>query len=95
MKKSTKELLIKGTFNKNDAEEILNNLFSSKIKYHTLSAFSHEERNAKKVSEHTKRKEELTKSLKNIMKELQKKLHNKEDVKIDCSVKLSFVKQKK
>ena len=93
MKNKDSQHLINGTFEKKDAIEILSNLFASKIKYHTLAAFSQEERNNSKISIHDKRKTELTKSLDKIMKSINKKSNQNSNVEIECLVKLKFIKK--
>lgn len=46
MKKNIDFKLVKGTFNPEEAKEVLFKLINSKIKFHQLNAFSLSERNA-------------------------------------------------
>lgn len=54
--------LLKGTFNGQDAKEILITLFNDKIQYHRLKNFSHEERFGKPDAHAVERIPELKKS---------------------------------
>lgn len=63
MNKAKKLTLIKGTFNEEDAKEILMNVFSAKIKFHELKNFSSQERFGKEDETAKKRIPDLKKSM--------------------------------
>ncbi|ULQ54296.1 hypothetical protein [Flavihumibacter fluvii] len=63
MNKAEKLILIKGTFNDEDAKEILMNIFSAKIHFHELKNFSSQERFGKEDETAKKRIPDLKRSI--------------------------------
>jgi hypothetical protein len=95
MSKKQTQTLIDGYFNKAEAKEILTNLFNSKIKFHTIAAFSLEERANSKAKEHNKRKKELSNSLELLLKSIQENSDKSTEIILDCQVKMSFKSKEK
>jgi hypothetical protein len=91
--KNTNELkLIDGQFSPEEAEEILMNIFLSKIHFHENKNFSSEERFGKKDLTALKRIPELQKNMDVISKLIADAKHNNETVKIIAEVKINFSK---
>ena len=65
-RKPKKLKLVAGTFSPDDAQEILLNLFSTKINFHQLKNFSSQERFGKDDSLAQKRIPQLTKSIETV-----------------------------
>ncbi|EIA07940.1 hypothetical protein [Flavobacterium frigoris] len=91
--KNTNELkLIDGQFSPDEAEEILMNIFFSKIHFHQNKNFSSEERFGEKDLAAVKRIPELQKSMDAISKLIVDAKHNNETVKIIAEVKINLSK---
>lgn len=86
MKKMT-EPLIKGTFTPDEAREILNTLFRSKIHMHGVSTFSSLIREGAEAPGHNERMEELKASIARINAYLSS-LKLTQELQIECEVKI-------
>lgn len=89
-----KEALIKGVFSPEQAKEVLTTLFRSKIQMHSLSSFSAMIRTGKDSTTDNSRKQELSESLDRLMTSIKNNADSELDVKLDCVVKMEFVKRK-
>lgn len=90
MPEMEKMSLIKGVFTSEEAKELLKNLYSTKIKFHELKNFSHQERFGT-TDEHTSRRIlELKEGVKklNILFEDPKLNHDK--IFINAEITISF-----
>lgn len=90
-----KQSLIKGTFEPQDAKEIVYALFSSKIKYHNLSAFSISIRTGKESPWDRNRMEELKTSLEYLNKAIEEAKLNDLQLVINCDVKIKLKSKSK
>ncbi|MFN5460596.1 MAG: hypothetical protein ACK5AY_11860 [Bacteroidota bacterium] len=93
MKNKDSQNLVKGRFSKNEAKEIISNLFASKIRFHTISAFGLEERASKKAEEHNKRKKQLNTSMNELLDSMNDKSAKEFEFEISCNLKLKPVKK--
>ncbi|MEZ4800961.1 MAG: hypothetical protein R2809_14545 [Flavobacteriales bacterium] len=84
------EPLIKGTFTPDEAREILNTLFRSKIHMHGVSTFSSLIREGTEAPEHNERMEELKSSISRINEYLSQ-LKLTQELKIECYVEINEV----
>jgi uncharacterized membrane protein YgaE (UPF0421/DUF939 family) len=80
--------LIQGDFNAENAKDLLANLYSSKIKYHSICALRHEEKFAEKSKFHSKRIHEL-KSERDLVLKFLSTLNTSTCLKIESSIQLS------
>ena len=95
MKSQSKLSLVKGSFTKEEALDVLMNLFSSKINFHSLKNFSSMERFGKEDSQAVKRIPELEES-KRIIAAMIKNLGDTEDeIEIQSDVIITLHKKKK
>lgn len=88
MKDKNKLTLIEGVFSKEEAREILMNIFSTKIKFHELKNFSSQERFGKDDDTALHRIPELKKCIHTI-EEIISKVENKKLI-INAEVTISF-----
>ncbi len=94
MKPLLEEHLIRGTFERERALEILSTLFTSKIQLHNVKTFNSFIRTGSESDEDNNRKTELKESL-NRLKELIEKLTDDAHlVQLDCQVKLTVIDKK-
>lgn len=86
-----KEALIKGAFTQEKAKEILNTLFRSKIKMHSLTAFSSLIKTGSESPEDNSRKKELTESLEKLITSIDEIADPDTVIKLNCEVKMHFI----
>lgn len=91
MKVTGKEALIKGSFSPEQAKEIVNTLFRSKIQMHSLSSFSSLIQTGRDSHPDVNRRKELTESLERIVKAINEMADSGMNVKLSCDVKMEFV----
>jgi hypothetical protein len=82
--------LIDGTFDYDDAREILLTLYQAKINFHKLKAWSKSERGEIGIDEHTARVLELEMARDQIKDKLKGKMDVNGKVKIKCAVSVEF-----
>jgi hypothetical protein len=82
--------LINGSFDLEDAYEILNNAYNAKINFHQLKAFSKRERGEAGADLHNARALELEMELSRVKELLTANYSNGKKVNITCSVSLEF-----
>lgn len=82
--------LIDGTFDYDDAREILLTLYQAKINFHKLKAWSKSERGDVGIDEHTARVLELEMARDRIKDVLKEKMDVNGKVKINCAVSVEF-----
>lgn len=80
--------LINGTFRPDDAKEILVEAFRSKIKFHSLAAFSKRERGDEGAEMHDARIAELENTLKNLRDVLETYKKSDKNISISCTVSI-------
>lgn len=95
MKLIAREALIKGVFTPDEAKEVLTTLFRSKIQMHSLSSFSSYIKTGTESHVDNSRKQELTESLEKLVKSIKEHTDPEIEVKLDCQVKMQFVKKKR
>lgn len=95
MKITSKEALIKGCFTPEQAKEILNTLFRSKIQMHSLSSFSSLIQTGRESHPDVNRQKELTESLTRLIKAINEMPDSGLNVKLDCDVRMEFVSPNK
>ena len=88
MKTKNEFKLIHGTFDKSEAKSLLTDLYSSKIKFHSVRALRHEELHASKSEYHLLKIEEL-KIERNRLIELMNQLENNDLVNITSQIAIS------
>lgn len=82
--------LIEGVFEPEEAAEILITLINNKLQFHTLKAFSAEEREGK-PDEHSKsRIEALNKTKEHVLRVLAEAANKKEKVRINSTIDISI-----
>lgn len=81
--------LISGEFSSKQAKDILTDLYSSKIKFHSVCALRHEEKFAKKSSFHSDRIIELKSERDQIIKFLEN-ITEEGKVKIESTISISI-----
>jgi hypothetical protein len=89
LNKSNTFNLIKGTFSIEQAKDLLTDLYSSKLKYHTLCAWKHEERYATKSDYHTARINQLKMERDQVIQFLEN-LNVGGQLTIESSIQISF-----
>lgn len=87
--------LIDGKYNSEEAKEILMNLISSKISFHTIKDFSSQERTGMSEPGSMERIQELQKTKGQIIKIIEKAREENLLLEIHSSVKISFTKNSK
>lgn len=93
--KNTKEMkLIEGHFSPDEAREILNNVFFSKINFHNIKNWSSNERFGTDDAIAQKRIPELRKSMIVISELIESAKQNNETLKITSEVKIQVSKSK-
>ena len=86
--------LIEGTFLPNEAKEMLSNLFSSKIQFHTTKNFSTQVRFGKDDTVSATRIPELNKSLEDIIEIINQAEKNNQHISIHSSVSIRIIDSK-
>jgi hypothetical protein len=86
MKKIQTLKLIDGTYNPNEAKEIIMSVFSSKIQFHQMKNFSRQERFGKEDKASIKRITELTKSMEAFLKIVKKAEKENKNIVLKSSV---------
>jgi hypothetical protein len=90
MKKTNTFSMINGEFTNEQAKDVLTDLFSSKIKYHSVCALRHEERFSEKSSFHANRILEL-KSERDAVIHLLQSLNNSGKLKIESTIHITAI----
>ncbi len=85
-----KQSLIKGSFEPDDAKEILFNLFGNKISYHNISAFGINIRTGKDSPRDRNRAEELKRSLDYLSLVIEEAKKKNMQLVINCDVKIKL-----
>lgn len=83
--------LVKGTFEPEEAKEVLYKLINSKIKFHQLQAFSHSERNDDSILQTNHRIEDLQKIRENLNSVLLQAEKENKKIKIDGTISIEFL----
>jgi hypothetical protein len=89
MNNSNQFKLISGEFSYEQAKDILTDLYSSKIKFHSVCALRHEEKYAKKSTFHADRIMELKSERDQILKFLENRTAD-EKVKIESTISITI-----
>ena len=85
-----KQSLIKGSFEPDDAKELLSNLFRNKINYHTISAFGINIRTGQESPRDRTRIEELKYSLDYLINIIEAAKRDNMQLVINCDVKIKL-----
>lgn len=93
-KKIAPENLVKGSFSKEDAREIINNLFGSKISFHKNRNFSNEIRFNQQDKHALRRAKELRESLDRCLAAIDSLPENGQ-LRINCLLQMEFVEEEK
>jgi hypothetical protein len=94
MQSIKQEALVKGNFTADQAKEVLTTLFRSKIQMHNILSFGSLVRTGSESAEDNDRKKELAESLDRLLKVIKANADQDLYVKLDCMVKMKFVKRK-
>jgi len=94
MKSIVKESLIKGSFDKETAIDVLTTLFESKIHLHNVKTFNRFIRTGSPSPEDSTRKTELKLSIDRLLEVIQKIDLSQQSIQIDCEVVLTIDQHK-
>lgn len=83
--------LVKGTFDPEEAKEVLFKLINSKIKFHQLQAFGISERNDGSTLYSDQRINELQQARENLNSMLQEAKKDNKKIKIDGTISIEFL----
>lgn len=83
--------LIDGVFSTEEAKEILTNLYNSKINFHNLKNFSHQERYGRPHSASLARIESLRISLQKVTEAIREAEKSNQMIKISSAVEIGFI----
>lgn len=83
MKEAIEFQLVKGTFNLEEAKEVLFSLLNSKIKYHQQQAFSISERNVGNIAYSENRIEELNQAREKVVQFMNEEFEDGYSIQID------------
>jgi hypothetical protein len=87
--------LIDGTFSEIDAKEILLNIISTKIHFHSMKNFSAQERFGKEDAQSVKRMADLNHDFEKIKEILDQAKATNMNLKINSTIQISFAEKQK
>ena len=85
--------LIEGNFNKQEAREVLLNIFSTKLQFHELRNFSSKERLGKTDENALKRMQVMKDNISKVVELLSKLDENKNCLKISSSINIQILNE--
>ncbi|MBF02863.1 MAG: hypothetical protein CMP76_06165 [Flavobacterium sp.] len=91
MKEAIEFQLVKGTFNLEEAKEVLFSLLNSKIKYHQQQAFSISERNAGSITYSENRIEELNQAREKVIQFMNQQFEEGNSVQINGIISIKVM----